>query len=159
MSWSRLEEGAPELAAFGRRRLEDTHVLLVGSIRREGTPRMSVVEGCIIDGRLYLGMMRGSRKAEDLIRDPRIVLRNSDTEISGGEGELTLRGTAVLVDDPGTVARFVDAVASRTTWKGRPFHLFSVSIEQAALVTYDTERGEMTTRLWPGGVERVRPYP
>lgn len=158
MSWARFESGAPEAATFASRQLDRTHCVLVGSIRRDGTPRISCVEGCILEGELLLGMMRDSLKARDLLRDPRIVIRNADCDVTGGEGEWTLRGRVVVVTDEDTRTRFVASVASRTTWKDRPFHLFSVEIEEAALVVYDGEKSEQSVKLWPKGVEFTRPY-
>ena len=41
MSWQALETDAPELAREGRARFEATGVALLGTIRVDGTPRIS----------------------------------------------------------------------------------------------------------------------
>jgi len=45
-------------------------------------------------------MMWHSRKALDLVRDPRIVIRNAICTNTGDEVELTLRGRVVEISDP-----------------------------------------------------------
>jgi hypothetical protein len=45
-------------------------VLLVVTIRADGTPRLSPVEPFVLDGDLWLSMMLGARKVADLVRDP-----------------------------------------------------------------------------------------
>ena len=76
MDWSELERRQPRLGALGRQRLLDPGVVLVGTIRRDGTPRISPVEPWIMDGVLWLSMMWGSTKAADLLRDPRTLVHN-----------------------------------------------------------------------------------
>ena len=71
MRWSELEHRQPRLAAKARERLVEPGVLLVVSLRRDGTPRLSPVEPYVMDGRLLLSMLWGSHKARDLERDPR----------------------------------------------------------------------------------------
>lgn len=41
MQWQELEERQPRLAALGRARLLDPGVVLVATVRRDGTPRLS----------------------------------------------------------------------------------------------------------------------
>ncbi len=57
MIWEQFEATAPEMAALGRAHLEQSGVALIGTIRKDGSPRISCVEPCILDGVLYLGMM------------------------------------------------------------------------------------------------------
>ena len=44
MNWSEMERRQPRLAELGRQRLIEPGVLLAGTIRRDGTPRISPVE-------------------------------------------------------------------------------------------------------------------
>ena len=57
MDWSELERRQPALAALGRRRLLDPGVVLVATIRADGTPRVSPVEPFSLDGALWLSML------------------------------------------------------------------------------------------------------
>ena len=156
MIWAEFEARAPEMAAFGRAQFEQRGVVLIGTVRRDGTPRISLVEPCILDGQLFLGMLWGSRKALDLLRDPRLVLHNAICTNRGDESEFTLRGRVSDIRDPGRRGTFVQAVSGRTRWEEPRFHLFSVDVESAAFVTY--ERGEQHVRVWPQGTEFRRPY-
>ena len=54
MNWSELERCQPRLADLGRRHLLNPGVVLVATIRRDGTPRLSPVEPFIMDGGLWL---------------------------------------------------------------------------------------------------------
>ena len=92
MRWTELEQRQPNLAEVGRQRLIDPGVLLVATIRRDGTPRLSPVEPYVLDGDLLLSMMWQSRKAMDLHRDRRILVHSTVTSRDGGEGEFKLRG-------------------------------------------------------------------
>jgi hypothetical protein len=129
---------------------------LLGTIRSDGSPRISPVQPSVVDGDLYLGMMWRSRKALDLLRDPRIVLRNAICTNTGSERELTLRGRAHEVRGPEARTRFVGAVSATTAWREPNFHLFAVDILSASLVEYGG--GEQAVKLWPQRTEFRRRY-
>ena len=156
MSWHIFASAAPDLAAFAQEQLASGRVALVGTIRADGSPRISSVEPHIMDGELYLGMMWQSRKALDLLRDPRILLRNAICTSSGDEAEISLRGRAVEIHDPEARRRYVEAVSERIAWQEPHFHLFALQIESAALVRYG--HGQQAVKLWPQGREFIRPY-
>ena len=94
MIWEQFEAAAPEMAAVGRAQFEQSGVVLIGTLRKDGFPRISCVEPCILDGVLYLGMMWQSRKALDLLQDPRIAVHNTICTSTGDEVEFSLRGRA-----------------------------------------------------------------
>ncbi len=87
MNWAEFAREAPELARLGEQRFRQSGLVLVGTIRRDGAPRISPVEPLIADGQLYLGMMWQSRKALDLLRDPRCLVQSTvrDREDTAGE--------------------------------------------------------------------------
>src|SRR2546427_5275143 len=99
MIWQQFKQAAPELAALGEERFERTGVVLVGTLRKNGWPRISPVEPFINDGHLYLGMMWQSRKALDLLRDPRCTVHSSISNRDGTEGEFKLYGRALEIQD------------------------------------------------------------
>ncbi len=154
MHWSDFATAAPELAARGRALLERPGVVLVGTVRRDGSPRISPVEPIITNGELYLGMMPASRKARDLARDPRCTVHNAVTDRTGGAGEFKLHGRVRPIDD--AAEREIYATALFAAIGFRPegeYPLFAVEIESAALfVTGETSR---TVTRWRagGGVE------
>jgi hypothetical protein len=158
MQWRELERQQPRLAATARARLLEPGVLLVVTLRRDGTPRLSPVEPFILDGGLLLSMMWGSHKARDLQRDGRVLVHSIVTGREGSEGELKLRGHAVDEPDPGLQEAYADAVAEGLGWRpevGR-FHLFEVDIEHVAFVRYDPATADQHVATWPPGEEFVR---
>jgi Pyridoxamine 5'-phosphate oxidase len=147
MRWAEVKSRQPRLIEFGHRRLLDPGVVLVATIRRDGTPRLSPVEPYVMDGDLWLSMMWGSTKARDLLRDPRILVHSVITSRDGGEGEYKVRGRAEPTDDAAIQRRYADAVADALGWRPVPgrSHLFSVDAT-----------GDQFVARWPDGREFVR---
>lgn len=158
MRWSDIESRQPRLAAVARERLIDPGVLLVVTIRRDGTPRLSPVEPFVLEGELWLSMLWGSRKAADLETDPRVLVHSVVTRPEGDEGEVKLRGTVRVETAPDVQQRYADAVSAALGWEpevGR-FHLFAVAVEQVTYLRYDHATGDQYLVLWPPGTEQVR---
>src|SRR3989304_5631943 len=106
MNWAEFAAAVPELALWGEERMKATGLALVGTVRRDGLPRISPVEPLIVDGQLYLGMMWRSRKALDLLRDPRCLVQTTVRDREDRAGELKLRGGGAGVQDPDAVERY-----------------------------------------------------
>ena len=112
VAWGQFAERDPELAALGEAQLARTGLALVGTLRRDGWPRISPVEPFIVDGNLYLGMMWKSRKALDLIRDPRCVVHSTVVDRKGSEGEFKVYGrmpstSLISMSGVGSVMRYL----------------------------------------------------
>jgi hypothetical protein len=158
MRWTDVEQRQPRLAEAARRRLIDPGVLLVVTTRRDGSPRLSPVEPFVLDGDLWLSMMWQSRKAADLLRDPRILVHSIVTRREGDEGELKVRGRARDERDPQLQGRYAAAVGEVLGWQpevGR-FHLFAVDVESVGLLRYDEPTGDQYVATWPPAREVVR---
>src|ERR671937_2172346 len=108
MRWDEFAAAAPELAALGEERLRGRELCLVGTLRRNGWPRISPVEPEFVDGELMLGMMWRSPKALDLLRDPRCVVHSVVSRKDGDEGDFKLYARAVEVPEPDRRERFAD---------------------------------------------------
>jgi len=158
MRWSELARAQPELAELGQRKLLDPAVVLVATIRRDGSPRLSAVEPYLLDGELWLSMLLGSTKAKDLLRDPRLLVHSVITGRDGGDGEFKLRGTARPDTQPELQRRYADAVAESLGWRPVPgrFHLFAVEIDDVTFIRYDDPTGDQFVTRWPRGGEYVR---
>lgn len=158
MKWSDLERRQPRLADLGRQRLLDPGVVLVATIRRDGTPRLSPVEPFVMDGHLWLSMLWQSTKAADLARDPRILVHSVVTSRNGEGGEFKVRGHARTETDRGVQRRYADAVAQALGWKPKPghFHLFAADIDHVSYLRYDNATGDQYVTQWPPGREYVR---
>ena len=85
-SWGELEREAPELARLGRERLERFGLALLGTVRSDGSPRISPVEAHIAEGELLFATMRRSAKLRDLEHDPRCMLHSVVASPDSGEG-------------------------------------------------------------------------
>jgi hypothetical protein len=159
MRWTDFADEQPRLAELARDRLLGPGVVLVCTIRGDGTPRLSPVEPFIMDGELWLSMLWDSWKAKDLLRDPRVLVHNIVTSREGGpDGELKVRGRARPEDDRVVQERYAAAVAAAIGWNPTPgrFHLFAVDVADVAYLRYDHETGDQFTALWPRGAEFVR---
>jgi hypothetical protein len=159
MIWRNLETEAPELARLGKERLDRRRVALLGTLRSDGSPRISPVEPYFADGHLIFGAMAGSLKTVDLRRDPRCVLHSAICDPDSGEGELKLYGRAIQAPD------HIRRACREGWWVSKPPEVaavFSLDIQEATFVSWDIERGEMLVMRWlPGaGVrEDRRTYP
>ena|SRR2546423_5870651 len=141
MNWAEFAAAAPELAVTGRDRLLGPGVGLLGTLRRDGSPRISPCELFIVDGELMLGMMWQSRKASDLLRDPRIVVHSAVTNREGTEGDFKLYGRVRDVTDPGVRDRYADTLQEAIDWRPtEPFHLFALHIESAGYVVFGDDQ-------------------
>lgn len=154
MNWHDFEVAAPELAEFGRQRFK-TRVALLGTSRKDGSPRISPIEPYLVGGHLLLGMLSGSLKVADLRRDPRCVVHSSVTDINGSEGEFKLDGRAVPVADK-TLIR-----ADDRAWWNAPdasdASIFAIDILAATSISWDIQKGTMTVLRWTSqaGLTRI----
>ena len=153
MDWSQFRSREPSLAAIGEERLESTGLVLLGTLRKNGWPRISPVEHLIFEGQLYLGMMWQSRKALDLLRDPRCSLHSTVSDRNGSEGEFKLYGRAVEVNDPDTRNRYGQALCEKIGYDpggaepdDEEYHLFSIDILSASFAII--ENGEWRREIW-----------
>jgi hypothetical protein len=145
MPWRDLELVAPEIAQPGKARLQEVRVAFLATLRKDGSPRISPVEPYFAEGHLLFGAMAWTLKVRDLERDARCSLHSAITGPNEREGELKLYGRAIEADDE------VRAASTDGWWTEEPSEsarVFSLSIEEAAFVTWDYERGEMTLRRW-----------
>jgi|SRR5689334_2080226 len=158
MHWSDIEHAPPRLARLAHERLIAPGVVLVATIRRDGTPRLSPVEPLVLDGDLWLSMMQGSGKARDLLRDPRVLVHSIVVNRDGAGGEFKVRGTARAEGDPGAQRRYAEAAAGSLGWYPTPgrFHLFAVDISDVSFIRYETATGDQYVAMWPSGREFIR---
>jgi hypothetical protein len=153
MIWREFEASAPALAELGRRRFDATHVALLGTLRRDGSPRISPIEPYLVLDHLLLGMLSGSHKALDLLRDPRCTIHSSIADVNGSEGEFKIHGRAALVTDPTLL--HADPAAWWNAEGASEARVFSVDIESAAHLAWDTKNGKMMVLRWSptGGLQ------
>jgi hypothetical protein len=158
MRWAEFAREAPELAALSRRLLEANSLAMLGTIRRDGSARISPCEVYFVQNDLLLGMMWQSKKAQDLVRDPRIVVHSAVSTKDNLDGDAKLYGRAVDVPDPALRSAYSDTLQAAIDWRPtEPYHLFALDVEQAGFIRF--ERDPIVMRWTPaGGVERL-PHP
>ena len=156
MRWVDFEVDAGRLGELSRDRLIGPGVVLVVTMRRDGTPRLSPVEPLIVDGDLWLSMLWGSRKAADLIRNDQVLVHSIVTSREGAHGEVKLRGRALAVDDAEQRRRYCEAVSVLGWQPEEPyFHLFRVDVDDVTFIRYG-DSGDQYVARWPEGTEFVR---
>ncbi|HEV2374499.1 MAG TPA: hypothetical protein VGS19_20350 [Streptosporangiaceae bacterium] len=158
-SWQDVELGAPGLARLGVARLAATRVALLGTLRRDGSPRISPIEPYLAEGQLLIGAMAWTGKASDLRRDPRYVLHSAVTSPDSGEGELKLYGPAA---ETAPALRAAAAGAWWLAWVPDKAVVFTLHIGQAVFIDWDIKHGQMTVYRWSpanGYTVASRPYP
>ena len=148
MNWARFKKAAPKLAHKAEELFEKSGVVLLGTIRKDGGPRISPVEFVFLLGEIYLGMMPKSLKARDLLRDPRCTVHSAVSDRMAKHGEFKLHGRAVQVRDPKERKRYGLALKKKIGWNpeesGMPYHLFKIDVKTAAFFRNE----DMVRHLW-----------
>jgi hypothetical protein len=150
MRWEELEAAAPELASHGREVIDQFGFVFVGTLRRDGGPRVNPAEAHLVEGELCLSMLPRSLKALDLLRDPRMFLHTPVLErLLGTPGELKLRARAVEVRDAAFRSAVADTIEGRSEWRPTDdWHFFTADIESAAFLRYDQEAEVQRLLRW-----------
>jgi hypothetical protein len=161
MNWTEFSQSAPELANLFRERLERTGLALLGTIRKDGTPRISPLEAGVFEDHLLIGGMWQSKKFLDLMRDPRCLVHTTISNKDGKEGEVKLRGKVVEITDPEFRERCGRQALKTTGWRPpEPYHLYWLDIEHAAFIQFSGS-GNQTVKIWRAGTDaksRVRKW-
>jgi nitroimidazol reductase NimA-like FMN-containing flavoprotein (pyridoxamine 5'-phosphate oxidase superfamily) len=154
---------APTIAAFFEQRVAAAGLVLLGTTRSDGWPRVSPIELSIRDDRLYVGSMPNGVKALDLRRDPRccILTPLADKDDLAGEVKAFCRAREIVEG--------AEWETIRAAWKeslgfdiGQPgsSHVFELRIEAASWQR--VEGDDWRTTSWQAGQpvrERVRSGP
>jgi nitroimidazol reductase NimA-like FMN-containing flavoprotein (pyridoxamine 5'-phosphate oxidase superfamily) len=153
VSWTDFAAAAPELAALCRSRLEQPGVALLGTLRRDGSPRIDPVEPHFTGDDLVIAAMRGTAKAHALRRDPRCVLHSTISGPDTGETDVKLSG------------RVEPSAARAGWWADRPAgesEVYAFQVEEAIAIEWNVAVARMVVRRWsPAAGESVteRTYP
>ena len=144
-TWADFVSAEPRFAETVQRRFEQHTHHVLGTLRKDGSPRLTGLEVTFRFGELWLGMMPNSRKAQDLLRDPRFAV-HANPGAGGGmeDGDVRVGGRAVEVTDAGVLARFAETVAPPL-----PFHLFGVDLTEVVRTGLDGD--ELVVQVWRPG--------
>jgi hypothetical protein len=152
-TWGEVEAAVSELAAAVRAVFDAHKHKVIGTLRADGSPRVSGNEATFSDGELWLGMMDGSVKARDLLRDPRVAIHSATADPEMKMGDAKLAGRAVEVTDPEVIRRFGEAVGGEAEENegadsSEPFHLFRVDITEVSLVRIGDPADHLVIESW-----------
>ena len=154
LNWGGFEKQAPKLASQAKTLFDKTGLVVIGTLRRDGSPRVSPVEFLFDQDELYLGMMPRSYKAKDLIRDPRLSLHSAVADRMASDGEFKLHGRARRAsEDKDECQRYCKGMLEKIGWspEGMPFELFAVEVVSAAMfLTSGDSRSVNRFRLGKG---------
>lgn len=152
-SWGEFEAASPDLARLARGLFDETGLVLLGTIRRDGSPRISPVEFFIFTGELYLGMIWQSRKAQDLQRDPRCMVMSTVHDRMLKDGEFKMSGIAAEVVDEAERQAWAAALLEHMGFSpeddDEPYHLFKIGILTASFAKI--ENNDWFRLFWRAG--------
>ena len=150
-SFAEVESVEPELADRARAVLSSTTNAVLGTIRRDGSPRLSGADAYFHDGQLRIWSMPGARKGQDLRRDPRVALHSipwdsrqrRDGAADVGAADAKVDGTAALSTDAAERTAFRAWLQSeRGAEPPEDWDLFTIDIAALTIISADTAVAE-----------------
>jgi Pyridoxamine 5'-phosphate oxidase len=139
MRWSGFAAACPELAGLAREWIVERHILMLGTLRADGSPRISAVECDLAGDDLYVGMIWRSAKALDLLRDPRMTVHSVPPGKDNPDGDLKLYGRAVAVEGQHK-REYQKEIFQRLQWRpDEPYHCFALDLDGAGFVRFRDE--------------------
>jgi hypothetical protein len=147
MRWQEFVEACPEIGRVAQERFERDQLVLLGTISRDGWPRISPCELDFVDGDLLMGMMWRSPKALDLLRGSHLVVHSVQADRQATEADIKLYGHATDLSDPAVREAFREAIRKRIDWAPEEpkYHLFAFDIERAAVLSFVGDSETVTT--------------
>jgi pyridoxamine 5'-phosphate oxidase-like protein len=149
-TWQEVEAAVPDLAATVHAAFEAHKHKVLATLRADGSPRVSGNEVTFKDGEAWLGMMHGSVKAHDLLRDPRLALHSATVDAELKLGDAKLSGRAVEETDAETKRRFGSDAAEEHEGQEPPedYHLFRVDISEVSIVRIGDPPDHLLIESW-----------
>jgi hypothetical protein len=147
--WVEIVRAEPELAAAVRARFDAHRHKVLGTLRLDGSPRLSGIEATFKGSELWLGMMPDSRKALDLRRDPRMALHSATVDPDLAEGDARITGRAIEVTEPGAMALLVEGDDRHA--EPPPGHVFRVDVTEMLLLRIGDPADHLVIESWVEG--------
>ena len=156
-TWTDVAHAAPDLARAVRARFEAHGLGLLATLRRDGSPRISGVEPLFALDDLWLGMMPGSRKASDLVRDPRFALHSATADKQATAGDAKIAGRALAVVGEAELARYAEAFEAVNGYPpgAGPFTLFRADVMDISVLRVVGDHLEITFWRVGSGVQTI----
>jgi hypothetical protein len=150
-SWREIEAAEPAFAASVKALFDAHKHKTMATLRRDGSPRISGIECNLEGGEVWMGMMTGSLKAADLLRDPRIAVHSASEDSDGTAswpGDAKLAGRAVEVTDEAELHRM----------HGHEGHLFRIDLSEVSMTHLGNPADHLLIETWSPaqGLRRIQ---
>ncbi len=152
-TWAQFAEEAPDLASFGRTRLEG-RIAYLATIRPSGAPRLHPVSPVFAANGLFVYMSPSSPKASDLRRDSRYTVHCSVEDHHGGEGEFLISGCALETISSDQREEIFGEARSQGRSPLESYVLFEFRIREAAATIYGNHANPSRTTWKSEEVDR-----
>jgi hypothetical protein len=117
MRWDEFARACPQIAGMAEQRFGADRLVMLGTLRLDGSPRISPCEVEVVSGQLVLGMIWRSRKALDLVRDARVTVHSATCRPEGTDGDIKLYGRAHESADIGLRRSYQRQVEEKLQWR------------------------------------------
>ena len=134
-SWKEIAASEPDFAQRAQARFDAYKHKTMATLRKDGSPRISGIEVAFRDGEVVLGMMPGSLKAKDVLRDPRVAVHSGTEDPKEQPNEVIdakLSGIAVEVPAEG-------------------HHAFHVDVKEAVVISLSDPVNHLVIETWREG--------
>ena len=105
MRWSQFTDDCPGIAAPARDRFVRDELVLLGTVTKDGWPRISPCELDFVGDDLLMGMMWRSPKALDLLRGSPLVVHSVQADRHATEPDIKLSGRGIEITRSGRPRR------------------------------------------------------
>jgi hypothetical protein len=149
-TWAEFERADPQLAAFGRERVDGT-VCFQATLRLDGSPRVHPVEPWIATGLLLVRFRARSPKVREVARDARYALHSPMDNPDGIGGEFLVNGWMEQVSPEHPAARRFAEESSE------PLAFYALWVEEVVGTTYEGPDLAPVYRRWRASDQATRP--
>jgi|TARA_B100001079_G_scaffold261352_1_gene262408 hypothetical protein len=132
LSWEKLDHEAPEVAAFGKSRI-DGKVSYLATVRGDGFPRIHPVTAIVGESRCFMFAEPGSSKVKDFRSNDHFCLHCGMSDSSGSSGEFQITGEVIQIEDDQIRAEAESICSYRPA--GR-YLLYELKISEAIATAY-----------------------
>ncbi len=145
LRWKEFHTVRPDLAELGHALLHQfgPGLAFLGTVRKDGGPRIHPVCPVVCDGGLYVFIIEHSPKRYDLVRDPRYALHSFPP--AENDDEFYCTGEARVVEDP-AVRRAAASSAKHDVRDGEV--LFEFLIDKVLHTTWENPRQPNTRPIY-----------
>jgi hypothetical protein len=142
MSWKEMAREAPEVATFGKKRI-DGRVSYLATIRENGFPRTHPVTAIVGEDLCFIFAEPNSSKVKDFQFNNHFCLHCGMSDSSGSSGEFQISGTVEKITDK-VLREAAESICSYRP-SGR-YLLYELTIEEAIATSY--RGGRADRRRW-----------